>query len=61
MEILSEQSDLFITETDLNNPQRVLTGDRPTGNLHLGHYAGYLRMRLQLQDAGHDLFIAPWS
>ncbi|AJK48552.1 tryptophan--tRNA ligase [Burkholderia plantarii] len=28
----------------------VLTGDRPTGPLHLGHYVGSLRTRLQLQD-----------
>ena len=27
----------------------ILTGDRPTGPLHLGHYAGSLRSRLQLQ------------
>jgi tryptophanyl-tRNA synthetase len=27
----------------------VLTGDRPTGTLHLGHYAGSLRTRLALQ------------
>lgn len=27
----------------------VLTGDRPTGNLHLGHYAGSLRSRVALQ------------
>jgi len=31
----------------------ILTGDRPTGPLHLGHYAGSLRSRLALQDA-HD-------
>lgn len=30
----------------------VLTGDRPTGPLHLGHYAGSLKSRLALQDAG---------
>jgi tryptophanyl-tRNA synthetase len=33
--------------------QRVLTGDRPTGPLHLGHYAGSLRTRLDLQHQ-HD-------
>src|SRR4051812_21588162 len=27
----------------------VLTGDRPTGLLHLGHYAGSLRTRVELQ------------
>lgn len=30
----------------------ILTGDRPTGRLHLGHYVGSLRRRVQLQDAG---------
>ena len=34
----------------------VLTGDRPTGPLHLGHYVGSLRNRLVLQDT-HDQFI----
>lgn len=29
-----------------------LTGDRPTGKLHLGHYIGSLRRRVLLQDAG---------
>ncbi|MEY9930659.1 tryptophanyl-tRNA synthetase [Catenulispora sp. GP43] len=36
---------------------RVLTGDRPTGALHLGHYLGSLRNRVRLQDAGADLFV----
>ena len=30
----------------------ILTGDRPTGKLHLGHYSGSLRRRVLLQDAG---------
>ncbi len=30
----------------------ILTGDRPTGKLHLGHYVGSLRRRVQLQDQG---------
>ncbi len=30
----------------------ILTGDRPTGRLHLGHYVGSLKRRLQLQQAG---------
>ncbi len=30
--------------------KRMLTGDRPTGALHLGHYVGSLRMRMELQD-----------
>ena len=33
--------------------ERILTGDRPTGPLHLGHYAGSLRNRVLLQDQ-HD-------
>lgn len=28
----------------------ILTGDRPTGNLHLGHYVGSLRKRIELQN-----------
>ena len=30
----------------------ILTGDRPTGKLHLGHYIGSLRRRVELQKAG---------
>lgn len=30
----------------------ILTGDRPTGRLHLGHYVGSLRRRVELQDSG---------
>jgi len=30
----------------------ILTGDRPTGKLHLGHYIGSLRRRVELQEAG---------
>lgn len=30
----------------------ILTGDRPTGKLHLGHYIGSLQRRVQLQNAG---------
>ena len=30
----------------------ILTGDRPTGKLHLGHYVGSLRERVRLQDSG---------
>ena len=30
----------------------ILTGDRPTGKLHLGHYIGSLQRRVQLQEAG---------
>ena len=30
----------------------ILTGDRPTGNLHLGHYVGSLKNRVELQNKG---------
>ena len=30
--------------------KRILTGDRPTAPLHLGHYVGSLKNRLKLQD-----------
>ncbi|MDI9470734.1 MAG: tryptophan--tRNA ligase [Bacillota bacterium] len=33
-------------------PRIILTGDRPTGRLHIGHYAGSLRRRVELQNAG---------
>ena len=30
----------------------ILTGDRPTGRLHLGHYVGSLKRRVELQNSG---------
>ena len=30
----------------------ILTGDRPTGPLHIGHYAGSIRRRVELQNSG---------
>ncbi len=36
--------------------KRILTGDRPTGRLHLGHYIGSLKSRVELQDE-YDEFI----
>jgi tryptophanyl-tRNA synthetase len=35
----------------------ILTGDRPTGLLHLGHYFGTLRNRIRLQDLGAEVFV----
>lgn len=37
--------------------KRILTGDRPTGQLHLGHYVGSLQNRLRLQDSYECFFI----
>lgn len=36
---------------------RILTGDRPTGKLHLGHYVGTLKNRVALQDEYESIFI----
>ncbi len=35
-----------------NKKQIILTGDRPTGRLHLGHYVGSLKRRVELQNSG---------
>ncbi len=41
------------------NKKIILTGDRPTGRLHLGHYVGSLRRRVELQNSGtfDEIFI----
>lgn len=31
----------------------ILTGDRPTGRLHIGHYVGSLKQRIELQNEGN--------
>ena len=39
--------------TEMNTDKKViLTGDRPTGRLHLGHYVGSLKRRVEMQDSG---------
>jgi tryptophanyl-tRNA synthetase len=37
--------------------KRILTGDRPTGKLHIGHYVGSIRNRVKLQDEYECFFI----
>ena len=38
--------------------KRILTGDRPTGRLHIGHYFGSLKKRIELQESGkYDPYI----
>ncbi|MGQ9585576.1 MAG: tryptophan--tRNA ligase [Anaerolineae bacterium] len=37
--------------------KRILTGDRPTGKMHLGHYVGTLQNRVRLQDEYECFFI----
>lgn len=49
------EAGLIANDADvLANPAkyRILTGDRPTGALHLGHYLGTLKSRVDLQNAG---------
>ena len=41
----------------MSDPKRILTGDRPTGRLHLGHYVGSIQNRLRLQDQYECYFI----
>jgi tryptophanyl-tRNA synthetase len=41
------------SETEQEMGKIILTGDRPTGKLHLGHYIGSLRRRVELQEAGN--------
>lgn len=42
----------------MNNLNTILTGDRPTGQLHLGHYVGSLKTRVAMQeDVENKLFI----
>jgi tryptophanyl-tRNA synthetase len=36
---------------------RMLTGDRPTGALHVGHYFGSIANRLRLQESGADIMV----
>ncbi len=40
----------------MSSRKRILTGDRPTGNLHLGHYLGSLKNRVKLQN-DYDSYI----
>jgi tryptophanyl-tRNA synthetase len=41
----------------MSNKPRILTGDTPTGRLHLGHYVGSLENRLALQDQYECYFL----
>jgi len=41
----------------MDSKKRILTGDRPTGQLHLGHYVGTLKNRVRLQDEYDCFFI----
>ena len=50
-----------VIKESIKEPARkvILTGDRPTGRLHVGHYVGSLRRRVELQNSGEydDIYI----
>lgn len=39
-----------LENVDKNSKKKILTGDRPTGRIHIGHYFGSLKSRRELQD-----------
>ena len=41
---------IMIEDVQPDKSKRILTGDRPTGRLHIGHYFGSLKSRVKLQD-----------
>ena len=43
-------------QKEVNMKKIILTGDRPTGNLHIGHYVGSIVNRLKLQNTEFDKF-----
>ena len=68
-ELAQSTSDASLTRSFLRSSQirvqiqkdpsgfRVMTGDRPTGNLHIGHLLGSLQNRLEVQQLGVETFI----
>jgi tryptophanyl-tRNA synthetase len=56
--VAKERSDAVWSDLQENASRyRMLTGDRPTGPLHIGHYFGSLKNRVHLQNLGVDSFI----
>ena len=52
-ETAQKRSDQIAADLEKNpGAYRMLTGDRPTGRLHLGHYFGTLKRRVELQNKG---------
>ena len=42
----------------MHNKKRIVTGDRPTGKLHIGHYFGSLKKRVEMQNSGeYEIYI----
>src|SRR5512143_278477 len=55
MEAIAMQSEIQNQKSEIKKG-RILTGDRPTGALHLGHYVGTLANRVRLQDE-YEVFL----
>ena len=60
-DIIIEKNFAFESRQTKEKPMKkvILTGDRPTGRLHVGHYAGSLKERVKLQNSGEydDIYI----
>ncbi len=54
---LSDAGNAEVRQTGKSYKKRILTGDRPTGPLHLGHLVGSLENRVKLQNEGNEVFI----
>ena len=50
MNIEENEGRIFLDDVVPDKSKRILTGDRPTGNMHIGHYFGSLLSRVNLQD-----------
>ena len=50
MNIEENEGRIFLDDVIPDKTKRILTGDRPTGNMHIGHYFGSLLSRVDLQD-----------
>ena len=50
MNIEENEGRIFLDNVVPDKSKRILTGDRPTGNMHIGHYFGSLLSRVDLQD-----------
>ena len=48
---------MFRHTSAMSKRKRILTGDRPTGRLHLGHWIGSIQNRVRLQDEYESFFI----
>src|ERR1700746_258931 len=57
IELLASTEDAERTSAVPAQRKRLLTGDRPTGDLHLGHYVGSIENRVRLQDEYECYFV----